>query len=58
MSVSEISDGRILNEFVLAFEKMEGKYLATQIVQVLSHPDVYVFGELLELENIKKVCLI
>lgn len=55
MSVSEITDGHHLTGFVEAFSKMEGKALAAQIATVLSHPSIFVFGELLALNNVKKV---
>jgi len=55
MSVSEITDGHHLTGFVEAFSKMEGKALAAQIATVLSHPSIFVFGELLALNNVKKL---
>lgn len=57
MSVSEITDGHHLAGFVEAFGKMEGKALAAQVSTVLSHPSIFVFGELLALANVKKVWL-
>lgn len=55
MSVSDVTDGYHLTGFVEAFSKMEGKALAGQVSTVLSHPSVFVFGELLALSNVKKV---
>jgi hypothetical protein len=55
MSTAEITDGHHLAGFVEAFGKMEGKALAAQIATVLSHPSIFVFGELLVLSNVKKV---
>ena len=55
MSTAEITDGHHLAGFVEAFGKMEGKALAAQIATVLSHPSLFVFGELLVLSNVKKL---
>lgn len=56
MSVSDTTDGNHhLAGFVEAFGKMEGKALAAQIATVLSHPSIFVFGELLALPSVKKV---
>lgn len=56
MSVSDTTDGNHhLAGFVEAFGKMEGKALAAQIATVLSHPSIFVFGELLALPSVKKL---
>ena len=56
MSVAEITDGNQLAGFVEALGKMEGKALAAQLAIVISHPTIFVFGELLDLANVRKVC--
>lgn len=55
MSTSEVTDGYHLAGFLEAFSKMEGKALAGQVATVLSHPQIFVFGELLALASVKKV---
>jgi len=55
-SVAELSDGTALQPFVdMAKTLKDPAALCGFVKQVLSQPGVYVFGELLELDNIKSV---
>lgn len=54
-SASQLTEGAALQPFVLLAKNAKGKAAAALIQQVLSAPNVYVFGELLEMQNMQQV---
>jgi len=52
---ADLTDGTYIAQFVILAKALKGKGLVGVIKQVLSAPNVYVFGELLEMENIQNV---
>jgi len=54
-STSEITDGVSLQPFLLLAKKSKGKASAAVILQALSAPNVYVFGELLEIAGVQQL---
>ena len=46
-----------LNKFLLLAKTTKGAATAALIREVLEHPNVYVFGELLALPNVQEVCM-
>jgi len=53
--LSEITEGGALQQFVLLAKKAKGKAVAAIIEKALGAPNVYVFGELLDMENVKQL---
>jgi len=54
-STSEITDGVAIQPFIILAKKTKGKASAALIGQTLNAPNVYVFGELLELPSIQQL---
>ena len=48
-------DTKELNNFVLMAKTTKGLACAALIKQVLDHPSIYVFGELLDMPNVAEV---
>lgn len=48
--------GQNQEQFLLLAKSAKGAALATLIHQVLEAPGVYVFGELLDVPNVREVC--
>jgi hypothetical protein len=57
MSASEeLTGGSGLQQYVLLCKAAKGKGCAAVVQQSLGAPNVYVFGELLEMTNVQQVC--
>jgi COP9 signalosome complex subunit 7 len=54
-SSEDLTDGTSLQPFVLLAKSAKGKACAAVILQALNASGVYVFGELLEMENVKQL---
>jgi len=54
-STSEITDGIALQQYLLLAKKTKGKATAAVVIQALGAPNVYVFGELLELPPVQQL---
>jgi len=52
-----MSSSVALEQFILLSKTARGAAAMELIRQVLETPGIYVFGELLEMPNIKEVCL-
>lgn len=47
---------KLRSSFPLIFTVKDQKAILAQLKQILSDPNTYTFGELLELENVNAVC--
>lgn len=56
MSAEVKVTGQNQEQFLLLAKSAKGAALATLIHQVLEAPGVYVFGELLDMPNVREVC--
>lgn len=56
MSAEVKVTGQNQEQFLLLAKSAKGAALATLIHQVLEAPGVYVFGELLDMPNVRQVC--
>lgn len=56
-SLSSVSTNHPLEQFILLAKGAKGSACAELIKQVLEAPGVHVFGELLEMPNIKEVSI-
>jgi len=54
-ATSDLTEGNSLQQFVLLAKKAKGKAVAAIIEKALGAPSVFVFGELLEMENVKQL---
>jgi len=52
-ATADITEGAALQQFILLAKKAKGKACAAVIMQALSAPGVFVFGELLEMANVQ-----
>ena len=50
------SAGALLQPFCLLAKSAKGVACASLIKQVLDHPSIFVFGELLDMPSVKEVC--
>jgi COP9 signalosome complex subunit 7 len=52
---ADLTDGSSLQQYLLLAKSAKGKACAAVIQQALSAANVYVFGELLEMQNVQQV---
>jgi COP9 signalosome complex subunit 7 len=52
---TDLTDGSTLAQYLILAKNSKGKACAQLIQQVLGAPNVYVFGELLDLPNVQQV---
>jgi len=54
-ATADLTDGAALQPFILMGKKSKGKSMAVLIGQVLGAPNVFVFGELLDMPNVQEL---
>ncbi len=52
---ADLTDGSSLQQFLILAKNSKGKVIGPLIQQALSAPNIYVFGELLEMPSVQQV---
>lgn len=55
MSAIELTEGSALQQYCVLAKSSKGKAVTALIQQVISAPNVFVFGELIDMPNVKQV---